>query len=222
VTRPSARVPAAGELARLRQAVAALHPVADDDWALLAPLVTAATFARGSALLRPGDPARNVFFVLDGLLREFFVDDQGRTSTRRFGRAGDFSGSLADLLSGRPALSAIEAVEDTEVLQVPWARFEDLAQQRPAFERAVRRMTEALYLQKTIREHEMIAQRADERYRRFREANPDLEARVPQHHVASYLGITPVHLSRLRAAARSAPAAAAPPGRTRSARKQRT
>lgn len=219
--RPPARPAAAAELALLRQALTALHPVGDDDWALLAPLATAASFARGSALLRPGDPARTVFFVLDGLLREFFVDDQGRTSTRRFARAGDFSGSLADLLSGRPALSAIEAVEDTEVLQVPWARFEDLAQRRPAFERAARRMTERLYLQKTLREHEMLTQRADERYRRFREAHPDLEARVSQHHVASYLGITPVHLSRLRAAARSAPPAAAPPRRTRRARRQR-
>lgn len=107
------------------------------------------------------------------------------------------------------------------MLQVPWARFEDLAQRRPAFERAARRMTERLYLQKTLREHEMLTQRADERYRRFREAHPDLEARVSQHHVASYLGITPVHLSRLRAAARSAPPAAAPPRRTRRARRQR-
>jgi CRP-like cAMP-binding protein len=61
---------------------------------------------------------------------------------------------------------------------------------------------EALYVKKTRREYEMLALPAAERYRRFRESEPRLDARVTRRHLASYLGITPEHLSRLAAARR--------------------
>jgi len=186
----------------LLHALNQISPLAHGVSAELQALATGRRVKKGEHLLRAGDLARNVLFVRRGLLREYYVDGQGREATRRFCGQGDFSGSLADLILKDPAAVFIECLEAGEVVEADWARVDALAELHPSLMKLLRRFAESLYVRKMRREHEMLTMPAARRYRSFVEQAPDLEARLPRLMVASYLGITPVHLSRICSAGR--------------------
>lgn len=201
----------------LRQGLERFGALEDETWAAIAALVSVATIARGHHLLRAGARASDAFFIRDGLVREYYVDQKGGEATRRFCLAGEFSGSLADLLTAGPAAVSIEALEPTRLCRLSWAKLDGLSEHRPDLMRVLRRVAEGLYLRKAAREFEMLTLPAAARYRRFVAEYPTLTARLPRHLIASYLGITPVHLSRI-AGERSRRSPATPRKRTRSAR----
>lgn len=148
--------------------------------------------------LRCGELASQCGTVLLGLAREYIPLEDGREVTRGFAGPGDYVGSLSDLLSGQPALSSVITDKETRVVVVPWRRIRELAARRPAWAEFNARVTERLYLAKAAREYELLALDAEARYRQFRARYAALEPEIALRHVASYLGITPEHLSRLR------------------------
>jgi len=198
------------EMNPLRQALERVNPLPDEAWAAVAALVSSRTVAPGEHLLRAGQRATSVFFLRRGLLREYYLDDAGHESTRRFCSEGEFSGSLADLLGDGAAAASIEAIDGGEVWVLNWAQLDALTEKWPALMKLMRRFAESLYVRKMRREFEMLTLPAAERYRRFACEFPALDARLPRHMVASYLGITPVHFSRTCAAEKQRPAPAMP------------
>jgi CRP-like cAMP-binding protein len=157
-------------------------------------------FRARERLLRPGAIATDIFFVRTGLLRELYTTDKGVEVTRVFCAEGEISGSLADLLSGAPAMCGIEALEDSDLWTMPYFEVEALARDHVEWLAFVRRNAERLFVRKVRREHQLLTLPAAERYRIFVAELGHLRERIPQHLIASYLGITPVHLSRIRAA----------------------
>lgn len=198
----------------LRQALDQINPLAPEAWEALLALASDRTIDAGQHLLRAGEPASRIFFLPRGLLREYYLDSAGRESTRRFCSAGEFSGSLADLLAGGPAVVSIEALEAGEIVEVDWAAIDALSASHPSLMKLLRRFAEILYVRKMRREFEMLTLSAAQRYRQFAQEDPGLDARLPRHLLASYLGITPVHLSRIHAADRSKKSPAARAGKT--------
>jgi CRP-like cAMP-binding protein len=190
------------DLSALRQALDRINPLTDDAWTAMAALASVRVVAVGQQLLRAGEPARRAFFVRRGLLREYYVDGAGRESTRTFCKEGGFSGSLADLLARGTASVTIEVLVPGEIVEFDWAGIDALSERHPSLMKLLRRYAEGLFVRKMRREFEMLTLPAAERYRRFTEEDPALEARLPRHMVASYLGITAVHLSRICAAER--------------------
>ena len=205
------------DLTSLRTALERISPLADVEWHDLARLVQPQAVDEGGHLLRAGAIASRAFFLRRGLLREYYMDSAGAEATRRFCDAGEISGSLADLLSGRPSLCSIEALERSEVWAVDWRQCDALSRRASGVMLLLRRLAEGLYLRKTEREFEMLTLPAAERYGRFVHSFPALARRVPDRLIASYLGITPVHLSRIRGRERSTRGAAARSGKRQSA-----
>jgi CRP-like cAMP-binding protein len=158
------------------------------------------TFAPGAWLLREGERATSCFFVAEGLLRELYIDGRGVEHTRAFIAEGDLAGSLLDLLSGEPSITWIQALEPTRTRVFAYAEIERLSARYPELHVLARRWAEGLYVRKARREHELLALSAAERYARWRRDHAGIDARVSRRHLASYLGVTPEHLSRLRAA----------------------
>lgn len=158
----------------------------------------AQTLPRGAFLLHAGDVATMVAFVVRGVLREFFTLPDGTERTKAFVVEGEISGSLADLLSGSASQASIIAEESTRVLIAPHAALRELGAHHDGWAQFGRRVKEALLARKAQREYELLALDAGARYAAFTERFPGIEARVAAKHVASYVGITPVHLSRLR------------------------
>jgi CRP-like cAMP-binding protein len=185
------------ERARFRSYLRAVSPLADRELELADP-ARARVVARGEHFLSAGDRAVDCGTLLAGVMREYYPLADGREVTRGFAGPGDGIGSLSDLLSGEPARSSVIAETDARIAVVPWARLRELAARTPAWGRFLARITERLYLLKAAREYELLALDAEARYARFRDRYAAIEGDIPLKQVASYVGITPEHLSRLR------------------------
>jgi CRP-like cAMP-binding protein len=184
--------------ATFRAMLRRIGTLADDDFAAVEAHARVRRLARGELFLRPGDHAVECGTILSGLIREYFLLADGREVTRGFAGPGDNVGSLSDLLLGAPAHSSVVAEADARVVIIPWRRFRAIADQRPAWAQVIAGITERLYLAKAAREYELLALDAEARYLRFRAQYAALEPTISLRQVASYVGITPEHLSRLR------------------------
>lgn len=213
--RPTLAKPTAAERSAIAAALRAVAPLTNADLVPLLGAIRVRSVARGSALLRTGDRATQAFVVLDGVLREYWELTDGTERTKSFSIEGELIGSLSDLNSRRASRTAIDALTPARVAEVDFAHWVAAVAEHPAWLRFFQSMVLRLYLAKSEREWELLALDAAGRYARFRERFPALETRVPQRVVASYLGITPVHLSRLRSRALRERRAAAPRGTPR-------
>jgi CRP-like cAMP-binding protein len=188
----------ADDRALARAALRATSPLSDDDLAALEPCLRVRRLATQQLFLRCGEPAVDCAVVVAGLTREYFPLADGREVTRGFAGPGSFVGSLSDLLSGEPAKSAAIAEAATRLVVMPWRKICELTAERPAWAQLIHRITQRLYLAKAAREYELLALDAEARYLRFRALYAEREPMIALRHVASYVGITPEHLSRLR------------------------
>lgn len=155
-------------------------------------------YARGAAFLEAGERAVTCGVVMRGVMREYYPLEDGREVTRNFAGPGDGVGSLSDLISGEPARSSVVAETDARVVVFPWRVVREAADRMPGWARFLAVVTERLYLAKARREYELLALDAEARYRAFRARFAAIEEAIALRQVASYVGITPEHLSRLR------------------------
>jgi len=179
-------------------ALRAAWPLADDDFATLEPHLRVRELARGELFLVAGDRATLAGIVLAGVLREYYPLADGREVTRNFAGPGDGIGSLSDLLSTEPARTSIVAETDARIVALAWQALRAAADRSRSLDRFLAATTERLYLAKAAREYELLALDADARYTRFRERFAAIESAIALRNVASYVGVTPEHLSRLR------------------------
>jgi CRP-like cAMP-binding protein len=188
------RAPAAPELEALRAGLARLGVTGRE----AEPFTTAADAPTHTLLLEAGQPADRAGLVLRGVVREYYLSDDGVERTRGFALPGDFFGSLSDALTARPARVFVRTESPSTLLLFPWERLRALAAASLPWERLLAQVVERLYLRKAQREFELLALDAMGRYQSLLAQHPGLEAVVPGQLIASYLGITGVHLSRLR------------------------
>jgi len=154
---------------------------------------------RGEFLTRAGDVADQVGFVVKGLFRKLHVTASGKPVVRGFGGPGAVVGAYVSLLTGTPSYLSVEALRDSELFLLPWCELNALYERHRCFQTLGRRMTELTLLERETRAHELLTLSASERYARFRDTHKALLPELRDYDIASYLGITPVSLSRLRA-----------------------
>ncbi len=186
------------ELQQLRATVSQMSDLDDAQWQQLAALFASREVAAGSHLLLPGDKVYELLFVTHGLLRFYYVDGEGGEANKAFIAENTFAGPLASSMLDLPVIYGVQAIETTRLLVCDYRKFVDLFTLDPMFERLGRTFAEQLLMRKELRMRSMLQQNARERYQDFVAQHPDLVQRIPQYHIASYLGITEVSLSRLR------------------------
>ncbi|MEM7333774.1 MAG: Crp/Fnr family transcriptional regulator [Chloroflexota bacterium] len=170
----------------------------EDEWRELSQIFHTARARPKTAVSHPGDQASNLIFVCKGLLRFYYLSESGKETNKAFVAENEFAGPLASAQLGLPLYFGIEALEETTMLVAPFEAFTALYDQAPAFERLGRKLAELLLIRKELRMRSMLEQTATERYLDFVKKNPSLIERIPQYHLATYLGITEVSLSRLK------------------------
>ena len=156
------------------------------------------TLRRREFLLKSGDIARHETFVVKGLLRAYTVDKSGYEHVAMFASEGWWISDLYSFLTQTPGSQNIDALEDSEVLQIEKRDLEKLYLEVPKFDRFFRILLQNAFVANQQRILASISQTAEEQYLAFVKKYPSLEQRVPQHQVASYLGITPETISRIR------------------------
>lgn len=182
----------------LVRAAAAWTPLDAAQQRTLAEAFAVRELAAHEHLVLPGSDRHDVLFVATGLLRFYYPSDDGNESNKAFVAEGEFAGALAAANLGLPLLYGVEALEPTVVLSTPYADFVALMDRDPAFERLGRKLAELILTRKELRTRSLLLQSAKERYLDFVEQHPGLVQRVPLYHIASLLGVTDVHLSRIR------------------------
>lgn len=190
------------EGAALEAHLSSLAPLSSRTWKALLALGQRRRLAKGACFTRPGAPATHFAVVLSGLLRHYYVDARGKESVKAFRVPLDVSAPYAELILRRPSRTYIEALTETELFVFRFDDFEVLARGSVELQRLARRFGEVHFVQKEQREYEFLMLSAEERYRQFCARMPALLQHIPQHQVASYIGITPVALSRIRARSR--------------------
>lgn len=149
-------------------------------------------------ILNAGDVCQYITFVEKGMLRSFLVDDTGHEHVVQFAVEGWWISDMGSFLSGNDALYNIEALEDSEVLNLSRQAMDDVMNQLPALERYFRLLMQnnIVALQRRVIAYMSLS--AEEKYLKLMDVCPDIINRAPQQHIASYLGITPETLSRIR------------------------
>ena len=137
-------------------------------------------------------------FVSKGLLKSYHVDDKGNEHINQFSPEGWWTSDMSSFFSGGISFYSIDAMEDSEVLLITKEDFENLTIQVPVMDRYFRLLFQNSLITKERRLISSHTHTAEEKYRHFVENNPDLIKRVPQNLLASYLGLSPETLSRLK------------------------
>ncbi|MFK7846939.1 MAG: Crp/Fnr family transcriptional regulator [Rhodothermales bacterium] len=188
------------QLIQLRQAISSWVDLDDEEWGKFAGLFEQRAVSQSEYLLLPGDTVYELLFVTKGLLRFYYSTLEGAESNKAFIAENTFAGPLAASMLDLPVVYGVQALEETTLLVANYNAFVALFEHAPAFERLGRKFAEQLLMRKELRMRSLLQQNARERYIDFVAHHPDLIQRIPQYHIATYLGITDVSLSRLRRA----------------------
>ena len=187
---------------KIYEALRRLAPIPPDQWAKLEGHLRPRSYAKGDLFIEPGQSSVEAGIVVSGLMRFYYTDTEGHEATKAFRGPGELVAAYAELLDKRPSRTTIEALEETELLVIPYERFTALYPLHSCWQELGRKVAEDHYRQRERREQELLMNSATERWEAFMKERPDLAGKLPQKIIASYLGITPVALSRITAPTR--------------------
>lgn len=173
-------------------------PLDSENFEELMRAVSFREVAPGTILLAEGDVATKLFFVIRGCLRTYFIKEDGKDITAQFFVEDQLVASFESAATGTPSRACIEAIEDSIIAAIPLKTLEKIRCRSAAMQEGFNRFLVnrlAYYMDHCA---SYILDNPEERYVKLLKDKPELVARLPKQYIASYLGITPVSLSRIR------------------------
>lgn len=153
---------------------------------------------KNQVLLSAGEICRHAYFICNGCLRTYFIDARGGEKTRYLAFENHFVTAFASFITQERSAQYVQALEDSELLRISQVDFYKLVDTNPVFAKLYRASLEQSLVFSTWRIETMISMTAKERYENLLERMPQVVLRLPNKHVASFLGITQESLSRLK------------------------
>lgn len=176
----------------------ALSPISTESWAKFGALFTPNVLKKGDYFITDAQTATEIGFLESGIIRAFYRNNEAVEYNKHFFLNPCFIGGYASLITGKPNQINQQALTDCTIQVAQFAAIQNLYQSCPDIDRAARILAEQFFVQKEQREIDIVLLDADKRYQIFQKEFPQLEQQIPQYHIASYLGITPTQLSRIR------------------------
>lgn len=184
----------------LRAHIHRFVPLTDAEWAPLAAGLQTRQLARRELFVTQDKPSSDISLLVSGACRLFYTRPDGEEKTTYFFFENHLMASYQSCLTGQPSAFSIEALAPTELLVFPYALLKALYDEWPVYERFGRLLAEYLLLGTDARLAELLLLSPEQRYLALlRSHKSKIMERIPQHYIASYLGVTPVSLSRIRA-----------------------
>ncbi len=187
----------AAPLSRLFRFFDRHHPIGEEAREAVAGICTVSTLGRNDILQPAGRTCRTVYFINKGIARIFYLKD-GTDITESFAFEDQVIARVESLFTGRASMKSIQVLSESEIVAIRADGLSVLYDRFPETERLFRRVFEALHVDLVNRIERIQFNSAEERYRVLLSESPELIRRLPLKHIASYLGITQVSLSRIR------------------------
>ncbi|MEP1600886.1 Crp/Fnr family transcriptional regulator [Ekhidna sp.] len=173
-------------------------PLSEKVLSLMSEVFVFDELKKGEYFIRKGQFAKEIAFLETGIVRAFYVNSDGKEYNKTFFSAPSIIGSYASLISKQKNTVAQQALTNCQIWKAPFYKIEELSEGNYEIERLRRIIAENYFLSNEKKEIEMAMLDADERYSILQKEYPGIELKIPQYHIASYLGISPTQLSRIR------------------------
>lgn len=151
-----------------------------------------------SFFIRAGEIPIKIAYVTNGLFRYVYVNEKGDEFTKAIITENNFISSYSAMITNSPSYFSIEALEDSQILEISWSAFNKLKQNDIFWLQFLLKLIEKGYIIKEKRERDLLLLDAETRYKNFLSEFPGMDQRIKQGIIASYLGIQPETLSRIR------------------------
>jgi CRP-like cAMP-binding protein len=174
------------------------HEFSDADLEKLLPYFEEHHFKKGQLLFRAGDVVKHTYFIQKGIFRQYFLSAEGIERTIYFTQEGNFAGELMSFLFRKPTQFCFQALEDAEVLFMSRDNWESAFTTIPALALYQLKLHAQFIYDLKQEMGKAVSQSPDEKYRKLVKEQPELLQRLPQYQIATFLGITPETLSRIR------------------------
>ncbi|MBL7854804.1 MAG: Crp/Fnr family transcriptional regulator [Cyclobacteriaceae bacterium] len=185
------------EFSRLRAYVNRFMVLPEPDFAAMQQRMVRQTVPKGGHLLKAGEVCTGIAFINKGHLRSYCLV-KGEEVTYNFWFEGNFITDYSSFLTRQPSSETHEALDDVEVITVSYDDMQDLYKQFPGWDKFGRLIAEFIIIGIAERNRAMLFLSPEEQYLNLMKTRPKVFANVPQHYIASYLGLRPESLSRIR------------------------
>ncbi len=179
--------------------------MSEEEWDIKADLFKSISFKKGEVISRVGDVHDKIYFINSGLARAYTLDGEGKDYTwsiyfndENAHMINLFMTDYDSFINKSPSRLEIEALEDSQFIYLTYDDIEYLHQKTPKMLLFSKMMSDLAYCYLHHRVIDAQSKSAKERFEEFMKTTPHLLDKVPQYHVASFLGMTPIHLSRLK------------------------
>jgi CRP-like cAMP-binding protein len=184
-------------LENIKKSIQSLVDFEEEDMMFFLSLFTYKKIKRNQYFLREGEICNQVAFINSGLIRSFFLID-GREQVDSFSLESDWITDYVSFLNHQRSAFYIQAMEDTELFLLSYDNIQKMYERGKAFERFGRLITEQLYIISVSRATSLLLEKPEQRYLTLLKEQPHLLTLIPLKQIASYLGIEPESLSRIR------------------------
>ena len=181
----------------IRTFIETFTPMNDSDWEFFASKLTRTEHEKHSTLLKIGDVEQQLSFIAQGIVR-FFVPGEEQDLTFGFLFENEFVTGYDSFLTQKPSAYQIETLTPTTLWTITLQDLEEVYEQTSSGNRIGRLMAEKMFLIKSQRELSLLSKSAEQRYLDLFTERPKLLQQIPLKYIASYIGVTPQALSRIR------------------------
>jgi CRP-like cAMP-binding protein len=176
-----------------------ITPISAKTWDLLQGFFVQKEMHKLDYFCKVDRVATKIAFLQKGIVRSFYTNNEGQELNKNFFVAPAFIGAYSSLITQMPNKLAQQALTPCVIWETDYANIKQLYDTCPDLERLGRLIAEYYFVEKEIREVNLLSLEAKDYYKIFQQQYPTLEQQIPQYHIASYLGITATQLSRIRA-----------------------
>lgn len=177
----------------------------ENEWSEIKKISKIVTYSKGAIINKEGDIFKNMLFVNKGVIRSYLIDNNGRDFTWGIHYAGEkatmknlFVIDYASYIKQEPSKLFFEVLENSELISINYHKLENLYSSSSKWLKFGKIMADTGYYTTHHRTLSLLTETAEIRYERLLKENPAILQQIPQYYIASFLGITPQSLSRIR------------------------
>lgn len=184
----------------LYQLIHSFSPINNMHWLQLFEHCKELTIAKGKNFIREGQKEKRIGFIIEGTMRQYYTRENGEEITTYFYFENNLVSSYISCINNTPSQITIEALEKTKLLVFNYSVINELYNKEKVWERFGRKIAEYLAAGLEERMVSLLMDKPEDRYKKLLNSpnKQKILARIPQHYIANYLGITPISLSRIR------------------------